>query len=422
MRLMNLRSPADGFLMLWAALLGFAGFYMIFCCIQQKRQALRVAAAVFPLLASGLLGELLVLLSLMRQGVPRHRLLASAIGTFPVSGVIAALVFLSLYQAVSLWETVRWQQGHIDPASVKEAVDILPTGLCYYWPGGRTKMVNGRMEEVCRSLTGKPLADGEAFWDMVRSRSVREGGRMLLPLPDDRVFLFARAERVMEGRRIYELIASDVTGEQELQRKRREQNEELEKIRKRLRRFSEDIGRLTIEKETLRAKIEIHDNLGNILLATRRYLSQEAEDGEEAELIRRLWVSEFRLLRSDDGGEKKSGYRSVFRAAEDIGIRIRCTGELPEEPEWVRIMRVAIGECITNTFRHAGGDWLSICVRCEEKRYLVTFMNGGAPPGQEIREGGGLGNLRAAVEEAGGAMQVESQPRFVLRLFLPRNT
>ncbi|WP_130836303.1 hypothetical protein [Lachnoclostridium sp. Marseille-P6806] len=421
MRLVNLRPLGDGFLMLWAVLLGFSGFYMILCCIQQKRRALRVAAAVLPLLLSCFLGELLILLSRARQGVPQYRPLAAAIGTLPVSGALAAFLFLSLYQAVSLWETVRWQQRHIDPASVKEAVDILPTGLCYYWAGGRTKMVNGRMEEICRSLTGKTLADGELFWDVVRSRSVRDGGRLLLPLPDGRVFLFARAERALEGRRIYELIASDVTREQELQQKRREQNEELEKIRKRLRRFSEDIGRLTIEKETLRAKIEIHDNLGNILLATRRYLLQEAEYGEDAELIRKLWVSEFRLLRSDDGGEQESGYRSIFRAAEDIGVSIRCVGELPEEPVWMRIMRVAMGECITNTFRHAAGDRLNIHVRREEKRYLVTFMNGGAPPEQEIREGGGLGNLRAAVEAAGGAMQVESQPRFVLRLFLPRD-
>ena len=50
----------------------------------------------------------------------------------------------------------------------------------------------------------------------------------------------------------------------------------------------------------------------------------------------------------------------------------------------------------------------------------MTITNDGERPRGEIREGGGLNNLRRSVENAGGEMSVSAYPAFALRLNLMR--
>lgn len=51
---------------------------------------------------------------------------------------------------------------------------------------------------------------------------------------------------------------------------------------------------------------------------------------------------------------------------------------------------------------------------------MAELSNNGHSPAGEIRETGGLKNLRHMVESAGGDMKIESMPRFVLRVLLPK--
>ncbi len=73
-----------------------------------------------------------------------------------------------------------------------------------------------------------------------------------------------------------------------------------------------------------------------------------------------------------------------------------------------------------NTARHADGDELYITVSDDGKFFKARLSNNGRAPQAELVEGGGLSSLRTMTEMAGGSMRVESSPRFVLTVSVPK--
>ena len=124
--------------------------------------------------------------------------------------------------------------------------------------------------------------------------------------------------------------------------------------------------------------------------------------------------------REETPAAEERGYRAELRAAEDVGVRVTTEGELPLAEPALSVLRCAISECVTNTFRHAGGDALTIRVEETARGWRCRFTNDGSPPAGEVRETGGLGNLRRLCEGCGGTMRVENSPRFLLELTIPK--
>ena len=84
--------------------------------------------------------------------------------------ILAAQLCFSVNCLLYLKITVPREERQISRESIRESFDSISTGLCYYWPEGMTKMVNSRMHEICRKLTGLPLSDGQAFWQQIWER------------------------------------------------------------------------------------------------------------------------------------------------------------------------------------------------------------------------------------------------------------
>jgi signal transduction histidine kinase len=67
---------------------------------------------------------------------------------------------------------------------------------------------------------------------------------------------------------------------------------------------------------------------------------------------------------------------------------------------------------MTNTIRHAEGDTLYVSVKGD----TCIFTNNGKSPVAEIKERGGLANLRRFAADAGWSVTLESLPEFKLTL------
>ena len=79
---------------------------------------------------------------------------------------------------------------------------------------------------------------------------------------DGSIYRMISSEKDFLREPVIELIASDITDEYELREKLRERKSYLEGQRRRLMEVNDSITDLTIEKEILRTKIGIHDDLG----------------------------------------------------------------------------------------------------------------------------------------------------------------
>ncbi|MDY4138806.1 MAG: hypothetical protein SOY30_05665 [Eubacteriales bacterium] len=358
----------------------------------------------------------------MQRGVTTHGLWQTPLWLW----LVAALL-LAVWCAGMLALLLRWHRRHLSQTSVKEGLDQLPAGLCFYVRDGLTRLVNERMQNLCLSLTGSPLMNGEEFWHRLETGDVlpdaevmSTGGAPLVRTPDRRVWRFERRSIHVDGEAAVQIIASDVTQEHEMNLRLQEENLRLADMNRRLRCYSGQIRRLTREKEALEAKVRIHDVFGQALLAARRLTAMPSGTAQRTEVLR-LWRKSLALMEGADGtGSAQNSLDGLIAAAKAIGVHIAVEGDaIPPDAAWMPLICSAAHECLTNTVRHAGGTELRIRMTQRDGWVCAVLTNDGRPPEGEIREGGGLSALRTLVEDAGGRMHVQSAPEFALRVEIP---
>ena len=222
----------------------------------------------------------------------------------------------------------------------------------------------------------------------------------------------------MAGQTVYQITGTNITEEARLQRELEKDNLRLKAMNRRLRQYGQDVQEATREKEILRTKTRIHDEIGHALLQTRQFLSGTQGD---AESVCAAWRQNVRLLLGKYSDEQRfDAFAQLARAAQAIGVTIERRGVFPAEGmESAQLVETAVHECLTNLVRHAGGTRLEIIGEKNASGWRIHYLNDGKAPDGPIIEGSGLTALRARVEAAGGAMEIVHAPRFELTLTLP---
>ena len=401
-----------------------------------------LAAAVFIILQSMADVSLCA-----NEADPRFSLPAVILKDVP--WIIVALVMVVIFAAevLCLVAVNRAGRDKLSPGSVKESLDALPDGVCFFSEDGRILLSNRRMQHISSDITGIGILNGEKLWRCIEEKSVKTdvSDGLVILTSDSKVWNVRRSEIEAEGNRINEIVALDVTEQYELRRELEERNERLNSVNERLRIFSRDMSRLTAEKELLDAKIKVHDDLGRSLLAFRAYLTAEPSKRDRNKLLP-LWRYVISVMKKETAPSEE--WDAIEKTAESLHIQIEINGDLPAgladlpvSGEVRSAIMAAIRECLTNTARHAGGDRLFVLIKCGAEQgadhastsgsssasgtapcddaphgIRIEITNNGRAPLVPIQEAGGLSNLRHMVERAGGIMTIESSPQFLLRL------
>ena len=366
-----------------------------------------------------------------------------------VPWIMVALVIVVIFAAevLCLVAVNRAGRDKLSPGSVKESLDALPDGVCFFSEDGRILLSNRRMQHISSDITGIGILNGEKLWRCIEEKSVKTdvSDGLVILTSDSKVWKVRRSEIEAEGNRINEIVALDVTEQYELRRELEERNERLNSVNERLRIFSRDMSRLTAEKELLDAKIKVHDDLGRSLLAFRAYLTAEPSKRDRSKLLP-LWRYVISVMKKETAPSEE--WDAIEKTAESLHIQIEINGDLPAgladlpvSGEVRSAIMAAIRECLTNTARHARGDRLFVLIKCGAEQgadhastsgsssasgtapcddaphgIRIEITNNGRAPLVPIQEAGGLSNLRHMVEREGGIMTIESSPQFLLRL------
>ena len=326
------------------------------------------------------------------------------------SGIFLPLAVISIITGVMITIMYIWRTRNVSILSIKEGIDALSDGLCYYYRDGRVKLVNPAMNMIAKDLIGQSVTDGRVLQDAVAACKDK-----IIRTNDGSIYRMISSEKDFLREPVIELIASDITDEYELREKLRERKSYLEGQRRRLMEVNDSITDLTIEKEILRTKIGIHDDLGKTLVTIRSYFAGTTSK----EKLLSVFDRGISLMDSPGTGKRRDDYAAVLKAAADVGINVIINGQLPAGGYDAYVVSAAMRECITNTLRHANGDELTIDVTSNKHgETTVTFTNNGKPPEGEIKETGGLSYLRGIAVQRGADMTIESTPRFVLKLTL----
>ena len=336
------------------------------------------------------------------------------------------LVVLTFLCAFAFYSVVKWKREHITPASIKEGLDRLPAGLCYHNKDGVPKLINHHMDNLCRIITGEPLFDANRFWSKLQDGKVlpgnisqQTGDNPIVTVPDNSTLSFTKIEREIAGEKLFEIRATDITRQFALNNMLRKSNNELRELNSRLQEYGENVYDITREREILTAKVNIHDMLGKAQLATKRYIENSDSHISKDELID-MWNGTLYLF---DGGFAETSddvsLDELYDAAKIMGIRLIIDGKVPKDKRLLRFIMSGARESLTNAVHHAKASELKVKLYSTYSHFIVEYTNDGLQPNEAVSEGGGLSSLRQSVEAAGGIMETDIFPKFILRLKIP---
>ena len=339
----------------------------------------------------------------------------------PIIVCILLLLVSFGYLVFAYLSDLKFRKTNLSRASIKESLDKLPTGLCFYLENGKTVLVNNTMEGLCFKIVGRDLQNAKLFWEILTEGEVlpeieriSSGEHPSFRLTDGKVWTFSRAE--LED--VIQLVAADTTDLSDINQELKIRIAELYAINKRLREYGEQVDELTRAKERIDIKAEIHRELGQALLITRRYVLNET-DSSDAPIF--IWKKNVAMLIREASYTDEDMLLSDFLdSARSAGVKVELSGELSSDKKQTALCLMAAVECLVNGVRHADAKTLYITARETENEISITYENDGALPGGDIVEGGGLSSLRHRATRLGGSMVVKSTPRFSLIITLPK--
>ena len=334
---------------------------------------------------------------------------------------IAVFLVILAIELVIFQDEWKFRKNTITRSSIKEGIDKISSGLCFYQKGGRVILANQRINTLCFQIAGRYLQNAQIFWDLLRSgdpipgvRRIASGNQPVFQLTDGSVWTFS----CKEVEDVFQLSAAQTTQIHTVTEELKHKNIELEALNLRLRKYGKNVDELTRAKERLETKSRIHSELGQALLASRRYLINE---GDCEHIPLEQWRSSIAMLRKEaEQRDAEKPLDMLQRIAASTGITTQITGALPIAEDIQKFFVEAAAEALTNAISHAQAKTLYIDLKETEGALSASFRNDGIPPRGVIAEGGGLGSLRKKLEREGGTMTVSSCPVFVLTVVLPK--
>lgn len=312
----------------------------------------------------------------------------------------------------------------INHRSIKESLDNLPTGVCFFNEAGLPVLCNHAMQRFSFAVCGKDvqfitdlehcLAD-----DYTPATDARKDGRVFV-LPDGRAWHLEKRTFTNEsGNRYTQYIATDVTELHEHRVELQEENAQLRRVQSDLQVLSANVVTVTREEEILNTKMRVHDEMGRCLIEARKYLREGSSESIPENVIS-AWQRAVSMLKYNNETSDEDMLSQVRKTCESVNLGFIQTGELPKEESAAYLLTCAVRECVTNAVRYAGASELYADFTETKTDATVVVYNDGKQPDSEIIEGGGLSTLRRRVERAGGSMTVQSRPRFELTVTVPK--
>lgn len=317
----------------------------------------------------------------------------------------------------------RIKKKHALRWAVKEALDTLPSAVCYFTAAGNVKLCNTAMYDLIRKITQNDLQTLDELNEALDSCNqntgvIREGNLFLFP--DGHAWQYSVDKVTAADGRIYtEAVLSDVTELYEKRQKLQRQSRELKKMYRELKILSANVLEMTREEEILNLKSRLHDQMNMGVAAIRQILRQNTTSEENAA------IAQFRRaiqVLQEENAYPQGDIAEFIRDAEVSGIRVEITGDFPEEKEVLHLLLPVLREACVNAARHADASVLYITAERKSNAMRLLLTNDGRQPQQEVIPRGGLVDLGRMLAEAGGKIEIQSQPQFLLTVTLPIGT
>ncbi len=352
-------------------------------------------------------------------------LVSSNIGWLPcyIHGIFAVVVIgYGIYEFTSY---LKYANNDISIISSKEAVDYLPVGLAFFDYNGFLYLSNHTMHYLSRSLFSKDLQNGlEMIRDidekLLNNGCVITGIKPAFLLDDNRVWQFTIGFVTINDQIFYKLQADEISDIYHLSDDIRRANISLNKERIHLYEHMKNINKYISEEETLKMKMMVHDDFGE-MIAMSALACSHFEDTDKVSSTIKDWgklCRKMHMLLSFEEEEKHT-IENLYLIAKKLNCVITFDGKLPDNKDTSSIIIHAIYEMMKNAVYHAGVHTTEVVIIYENDNIVVCIKNINTLFIDMIIEGGGLKNIRSQVEMYDGKMKTRCDSYVTLSLYLP---
>lgn len=277
-------------------------------------------------------------------------------------------------------------------------------------------------DELVRQLAGQTMAVPQEFLRALEDGKAGDRtGLKVLVLSDGSYWQMQKKTIPVHEFRYIEISAEDITDLYHYSCRLHDNNLRIADVQKRQRLLLDHLAENNLKKEMLQAKMKIHDQFGQCLIATQRAEEEHSLAQNKKELLQSWESAVDNLLAASENDEHPATSEAeVQKAARMIGCRIDVEGVQPGERKAQLLMYEGIREALTNAVRHAKADHLCVKIRSDSRWYYVTISDNGSVRPSKIVEGVGLGTLREHLEDEGAKMEILCDNGVILKLMLPK--
>lgn len=300
--------------------------------------------------------------------------------------------------------------------AIKESLDNLPAGICYFNHNGLPVLCNRQMHRLVYEMTGNELQMLSDLTNALDKADEMDGG--VIQIINGTAWKF-KAKAVIAEEKYIQYVATDVTELYYRKRELEKSTSEYAKVVDGVKKIADNVVAITREEEILALKMRVHSKVGICLQQLGNYFKQkDLMANKEATVISLRETTG--MLRHEIGHDDEPNVMDeLIKLADCIGVGISFDREIPQDKSATFLLAEAVRECITNTLRHAHGDKVHVVLTYGTGILTATITNNGDNPTKEIVEGGGLSSLRKRIEKSGGSMEVQSLPCFELKVVIP---
>lgn len=354
----------------------------------------------------------------------------TAFCSLPAVLVLALELITVIYLFWGTQHRKRLRKESLTRTSVKEAMDLLPAGVALAEKSGNVVFANLSMNAISQKRSGKNMTDITGF----DHNTVYSDG--------SKTWQFMQEDITWREKPYIQLTANDITEEAGINDELKGKNKKLKEIRNRLEIYNRRAEQITISRELLNARRQVHSETGHILLASRHYM-EHPDSIEEESFLDTLKLTNMHLLKEyEEDDTEADSLAEAIEMAKAISVRVKINGMIPEAGNIRDILASAVNECSTNTKKHADGDTLTVTAEEKDGAVIFTLTGNGEPLEKDsadigtapesntadsdvtsqkaIRETGGLASLRTLVENAGGTMEIKAEEAFTVIIKIPK--
>lgn len=364
---------------------------------------------------------------------------------FTVTLLVIMLSLSFFYSA----KAYRKYQREIGFHSLKEAFDNLPKAIAIINQRGLLVLVNKQMYGLVYAITGKDfqslddisdilnrsikksdveyLPSGhEYFEERTLEREYSEDEGILLKMCDDSIWQIKQKEFTLERELFLEVSASEVTPMYNLSCQLKEKNRDLREQKKIQEKLLKDMIQSKKEEEILNLKIDTHSKFGKAILATQLFLDNKSKCESDDWTISpmEIWRDVIQSAESANSQNDETQFPSLNQlidASHVFGCKIILDGNLPQDDHISYLIITALREAITNAVRHAKADELRVRINTTDSNIQVEIEDNSDLRITNIKETGGLKDLRIKIEQFGGSMRVLCENCVKIILVFPKN-